>query len=483
MSRRTKIVATLGPAVDPPEVLAGILAAGVDMARVNFSHGGEAEHLARVARLRETADRLGKVVAVMADLPGPKLRAKVPRAIALKAGDTIHFSVSDTPEFDGDITITEPEMLADVRPGQRILLDDGRLQLEAGTITGTRLSALVVVGGTLLPNKGVNLPDTEISGPTVTPRDLLALEIAAKAGVDWLALSFVRGPDAADELRRAAAKVGITVPVLAKIERPEAVRRAAAIIAAFDGIMVARGDLGVEMPLEQVPTIQKGLIQEAFTAGKPVITATDMLDSMRQNPRPTRAEASDVANAVFDGTDALMLSGETAVGEYPVEAVRCMARIAEQTEQHLFDANRRPKPFDFVRPGEEIESEITEATVRLAEDLRADAIITPTYTGRTARLLARYRPTALVVALGPTPAVVRQLAVSWGVVPLLMPALGDGESRIMTSVRAAFEAGAVKAGDRLVAIAGRPLQGGQHQPTIRVVRVGPAGESLSPRAD
>ncbi|MCZ2343329.1 MAG: pyruvate kinase [Bacteroidales bacterium] len=479
--RRTKIVATLGPAVDPPEILAGILQAGVDVARVNFSHGSEAEHLGRVTRFREAAERQGKVVAVLADLPGPKLRIRMPDPLPLKPADTLYFSLAPNPIAPGDLTITEPEILADVKAGQRILLDDGRLQLEAGPIVGQRLSAKVVVGGTLLPNKGVNLPDTQITSSPITPRDLEAIRVAAKAGADWLALSFVCGPEAAAELRAAAAVVGLHVPVLAKVERPDAVRRASAIVAAFDGIMVARGDLGVEMPLEQVPTIQKGLILEAYTAGKPVITATDMLDSMRKNPRPTRAEASDVANAVFDGTDALMLSGETAVGEYPIEAVQCMANIAKQTEQHIYESNRRPKPLDFVRPGEEIETETTEAAVRLAEDLRVDAIVTPTFSGRTARLIVRHRPAAPVIALGPNLAIVRQLAVSWGVTPVLMNPLQPGESRMMASVRDAYLAGAVKVGNRVVVIAGHPLEGGQHQPTIRVLRVGEGGASLSPR--
>src|SRR5262245_5807909 len=335
MPRRTKIVATLGPATDTPDMMDAILRAGADVVRINFSHGSAEEHIGRIARFREAASPVAKFAAVLADLPGPKLRVKMPAPRTLTPGEAVYFALPPEPVEPNDLTLTEPEVLPEVRPGQRMLLDDGRLQLEAVGVTGSRLEARVVVGGQLLPNKGLNLPDTPLSIPTVTDRDREALAIAAKAGVDWVALSFVRGPAAADEVRGAAGMVGLKVPMIAKIERPEAVTRAAAIVAAFDGIMVARGDLGVEIPLERVPTVQKMLIAEARAAGKPVITATDMLDSMRENPRPTRAEASDVANAIFEGTDAVMLSGETAVGKYPVEAVACMHRIAVETESHL----------------------------------------------------------------------------------------------------------------------------------------------------
>jgi pyruvate kinase len=480
MSRRTKIVATLGPAVDAPETLAELLNAGVDVARINFSHGAAEEHLQRITRLRETADKLGKVVAVLGDLPGPKLRVRLPEARELVDGDTVHFSLNHEPGSADELVITEPELLADVRPGQRLLLDDGRLQLVARATVGQRLSTRVLVGGTLHPNKGINLPDTQIQVPAVTPRDRDALATAARVGVDWLALSFVRGPEAAEELRIAAAEFGLKVPVLAKIERPEAVRRVAAIVAAFDGIMVARGDLGVEMPLEQVPTIQKSLITEANTAGKPVITATDMLDSMRNNPRPTRAEASDVANAVYDGSDALMLSGETAIGHYPIEAVRCMARIAEETERHLFEVNRRQRSLELFQPGQEIVQQLAEATVGLAENLGAAAIITPTRTGRTARLLTKYRPRTPVIALGPSPTILRRMAVYWGVLPVPLAPLTPGDDRIVAAVRDAFAANAVAVGDRVVVLAGHPVEGGRHYPTIRVVQVGEGGASVAP---
>ena len=477
MSRRTKIVATLGPATDTPDVLDAVLRAGVDVARVNFSHGAADEHIGRVQRFREAAKRVGKFVAVLADLPGPKLRVKMAALRFLNAGDTVTFSLTDTPVDISDLVITEPEMLADVRPGHRMLLDDGRLQLEAGETKDGRVFARVTVGGTLHPNKGLNLPDTPLTMPALTDRDHKAILVAAKAGVDWVAVSFVRGPEAADEVRGACGAAGMKVPVLAKIERPEAVGRAGAIVAAFDAIMVARGDLGVELPLERVPTVQKTLIAEARAAGKPVITATDMLDSMRNNPRPTRAEASDVANAIFDGTDAVMLSGETAVGSYPVEAVACMSRIATETEAHLHRA--RPSGV-YDASGDDIDDPITLAACSLADEVNAAAIVTPTLSGRTAKLVARHRPRASVVAVAPTDAVLQRLALVWGITPVRMTPVAPGGDRMATAVHDAFAAGTVKAGERVVVLAGHPIAGGPRFPTLRVVRVDASGASCEP---
>ncbi len=480
MPRRTKIVATLGPATDDPAVLAALVAAGLDAARVNFSHGTPDEHLARVARLRAEADRQQKVVAVLADLPGPKLRVRIPGPRPLLPKEAVYFSLSAEPSRPGDIAITEPAALADVRPGQRLLLDDGKLQLVAKGTEAGRLATEVVIGGTLLENKGLNLPDTPLSIPPVTDRDREALAVAAKAGVDWLALSFVRGPAAADELRKAAAEVGLSVPVMAKLERPEAVRRAGAIVIAFDGVMVARGDLGVETPLEELPMVQKRLIAEARAHGKPVVTATEMLDSMRFSPRPTRAEASDVANAICDGTDAVMLSGETAVGKYPVEAVATMARIAAETERHLEPpGGAEINPF-LARPADGIDESVAETACRLAREVGAAAIVAPTLSGRTARMLARHRPWPRVVAPAPTAAVLRRMAIVWGIEPVPMGPLEPGADRLAAAVRDAFTAGAVQAGDRVVVTAGHPTEGGPRSPTLRVVKVGEGGASLEP---
>ncbi|AMV23620.1 Pyruvate kinase [Gemmata sp. SH-PL17] len=479
MSRRTKIVSTLGPATDSPDVLDAILRAGVDVARVNFSHGAPEEHIGRVANFRAAAQRVGKFAAVLADLPGPKLRVKISSLRFLNAGDKVHFSLTSTPVDVSDLVITEPEMLADVRPGHRMLLDDGRLQLEAGEISDGRVVARVVVGGTLHPNKGLNLPDTPLTMAALTERDHGALAVAARAGVDWVAVSFVRGPEAADEVRAACAALGMNVPVLAKIERPEAVGRAGAIVAAFDAIMVARGDLGVELPLERVPTVQKRLIAEARAAGKPVITATDMLDSMRNNPRPTRAEASDVANAIFDGTDAVMLSGETAVGSYPIEAVACMHRIAVETESHLRHS-RTPHTMSFDAASDDIDNTITLAACSLADEVNASAIVTPTLSGRTAKLVTRNRPWTPVVAVAPTDAILQRLALVWGITPVRMTPVAPGGDRMATAVEDAFKAGTVAPGERVVILAGHPIAGGPRFPTVRVVRVGEGGTSCEP---
>jgi pyruvate kinase len=479
MFRRTKIVATLGPATDSPDMMDAILRAGADVVRINFSHGSAEEHVSRITRFREAARRVGKFAAVLADLPGPKLRVKMTGARTLSPGDSVYFALSPQPVELSDLTLTEPEVLVEVRPGQRMLLDDGRLQLEAVAVNGSRLEARVVVGGLLSPNKGLNLPDTPLTIATVTDRDREALAIAAKAGVDWVALSFVRGPAAADEVRGAAGMVGLKVPIIAKVERPEAVSRAQAVVAAFDGIMVARGDLGVEIPLERVPTVQKMLIAEARAAGKPVITATDMLDSMRENPRPTRAEASDVANAIFDGTDAVMLSGETAVGKYPVEAVACMHRIAVETESHLLHSGAS-KGSRFVRPDGGINDSITEAACELAAEVGAAALVVPTLSGRTARLVARCRPWARVVAVAPTDRVLQCLAMVWGITPVRMTPAGNGGDRMATAVRDAFAAGTVCPGERAVVLAGHPIEGGPLYPTIRIVRVGEGGKCEEP---
>ena len=479
MPRRTKIVATLGPMTDTPEALDRILRAGVDMARINFSHGSAEEHLARIGRFRAAAEQLGKIAAVMADLPGPKLRAKLPQSRELKTGETISFSLSNQPVHADDIVITEPEILADVRAGQRILLDDGRLQLVANSPGNGRLTARVTDGGTLSSNKGINLPDTPLSISSVTDRDRAALVVAARAKVDWVALSFVRSPDAAKEVRFAMDEVGLKCPVIAKMERPEAVNRAASITRAFDGIMVARGDLGVEIPLERVPMAQKQLIAEAKAAGKPVITATDMLDSMRTNPRPTRAEASDVANAIFDGTDAVMLSGETAIGQYPVESVACMARIAEETESHLEKHGDRVFNLPFV-VGEAVDDPLAQAACELSAELNAAAIIVPTLSGRTAKLVARHRPWARIIATAPTPEILRGMAVVWGITPVPMTPSTSGSDRTSGAVRDAFTAGVVAVGERVIVLAGHPIAGGSRLPTIRVVRVGEGGEVSEP---
>jgi pyruvate kinase len=475
MERRTRIVATLGPASQKPQILESMIRAGLDVARINFSHGEPAEKIADIAAVRDAARRIGRNVAVLADLPGPKLRVRIPRKIELTAGSSI--SICASPNCSADLDVTEPECLGEVRPGQRVLMDDGRLQLVADRLESGRLIAKVTVGGELSPNKGLNLPDTHLTIPALTERDRAALNIASQCDVDWIALSFVRDAWAGAQLRREAAEFGLHVPIIAKIERPEAVDRADEIIGAFDGVMVARGDLGVEIPLERVPSVQKRLIALARKAGKPVITATDMLDSMRENPRPTRAEASDVANAIYDGTDAVMLSGETAVGKYPVESVNCMDRIAREVECEIANDSR----YRLTLPPGPIDDHVTHLTCDLAHDVNADAIVTPTMSGRTARLIARHRPAATIVAPTASESVLRQMAMIWGVrpVPLETP-LPRGADRLEAAIRSAFNQGAICEGQLVVVLAGHPSEGGDRFPTIRLVRIGPGGTSTQP---
>lgn len=477
--RRTRIVATLGPATDPPDVLRAILRAGVDVARINFSHGNADEHLQRIARLREAAAELKKPVAVLADLPGPKLRVRLAAERRLVINQDVRFSKLANPIQPDDLVLSEPELLENVLTGQRILLDDGRLQLEASEIRGDCVIARVNVGGVLLPNKGVNLPDTPLTIPALTDRDRAAIAVAARGNVDWLALSFVRSAEAGAELKEEARKHNLNIPILAKMERPEAVAHAAAIIAAFDGIMVARGDLGVEIALERVPTVQKKLIALARQAGKPVITATDMLDSMRQNPRPTRAEAGDVANAIYDGTDAVMLSGETAVGLYPVDAVACMARIAVEAEAHFGIVDHAL--VYRSEGGCSIDDHITQTVVELAEKIGADAIITPTVSGRTPRLIARHRPATAIIAPVPNESILRQLSLVWGVQPVMREdSKRPGDDRMSAALKAAFDHGTVQVGQRVILLSGHPIAGGSHLPTIRFVSVGEGGAPAEP---
>ena len=474
LQRRTRIVATLGPATDPSGVPEALLSAGLDVVRINYAHGSAIEHAERVARWRLLSRNASRHLGVLADLPGPKLRVLLSEPLSLESGQSV--TAGRTAGADADFHVTEPELLDDLKAGQRVLLDDGRLQLRVARLEAARIVLRVEAGGTLLPNKGANLPDSVLAVPALTSRDHAALAAAAVAAPDWLALSFVRSPDAADALRSAARSHGLDLPVLAKIERPEAVECSRAIIEAFDGIMVARGDLGVEIALEQVPHVQKQLIRQARAAGKPVLTATDMLDSMRGSSRPTRAEVSDVASAVRDGSDALMLSAETAIGSYPVAAVTWMDRIAREAEKHFRDEERM-----VVVPHDEIRDHVTHVTCSLAREVSAAAIIVPTNSGRAARLVARHRPSVPIVAPTSSEALRRRLALVWGLqtVPLDL-APQPGEDRLELVLRAAFTHGAVRSGDRVVVLAEHPAERGERFPTIRVARVGEGGRSCEP---
>ena len=447
---RTKIICTIGPASREPDVLNNLIAAGMDVARLNFSHGDHAFHADTIARVRAAASAAGKPVALLADLQGPKLRVgDMGAGLLLEAGKTVVLTTAPLIGQAGLVPIQYADLPGVVRQGERILLDDGLLELEVRSVSGQEITCQVLTGGLLTSKKGMNLPDASLSTPAITDKDRADLAFALGQGVDWVALSFVRSAAEVRELKaliRAANPLDQPTLVIAKIEKPQAVIAIEEIIADADGIMVARGDLGVE-----VPVIQKRIIRLCNQAGKPVITATQMLDSMIRNPRPTRAEASDVANAVFDGTDAVMLSGETATGLYPVTTVQTMAHIIQQAEQA---ASWSLRFTDESVVKVTVAQAVAHASCETARDLKAKAIIAPTLSGSTARLVARFRPQAPVVAVTPSAQTQRQLMLSWGIYPLLADRETTTDRMLADAIRAAQRQGFVNLGDTVVVTAG-----------------------------
>jgi pyruvate kinase len=455
--RRTKIVCTLGPAVDGPGQLALLAQAGMDVARLNFSHGTYDEHRARYDAVRAAAAETGKCLAVLQDLCGPKIRVgNVANGTRLRQDAQFTLTTRDVPGNEEAVHLPVPEMFVAVRPGDRLLLDDGLLELVVTEKTDTDLVTRVVTGGTLGSKKGISAPGVPLDIPAVTEKDEADVRFGLGLGVDYVALSFVGQAADVHRLRRIMEDAGRVVPIIVKIEKPQAVENLDEILAAADGAMVARGDLGVEMPVEQMPAVQKHLIRACNRLGKPVITATQMLDSMIRNPRPTRAEVTDIANAVLDGTDAVMLSGETAVGAYPFDAVRTMARIAEFAEEgmdysRLFDERR-------VQYGAEtVTDAIAEAVATIAHDRAAAAILCSTSSGNTARQLAKYRPKCPILAGTASEDTYRQMALSWGVRPMLVPFPDDTDGMIRNTVEAAVGADLVADGDFVVMTAGTPI--------------------------
>ncbi len=452
---RTKIVCTIGPASRSPDVLTSLIRAGMDVARLNFSHGDHALHAGLIAQVRAAAASAGREVALLADLQGPKLRiGDMGAGVMLHAGETVTLTTQPIVGQPGLIPVQYASLPSVVRQGERILLDDGLLELVVRSVSGADIACLVVTGGLLTSKKGMNLPDASLSIPAITGKDRADLMFALQQGVDWIALSFVRSAAEVRELKaliQAANPLDQPPLVAAKIEKPQAVGAIEEIIADADGIMVARGDLGIEMRTEEVPVIQKRIIRLCNQAGKPVITATQMLDSMMRNPRPTRAEASDVANAVFDGTDAVMLSGETASGLYPVAAVETMAHIVQQAEQARGWSARHgdASPVKMT-----VAQAMAHASCETARDLRATAIITPTVSGSSARMVARFRPEAPIVAVTPSVQTQRQLLLSWGVYPLLASRETNTDRMIADAIRAAHQHGFVQPGDTTVVTAG-----------------------------
>jgi pyruvate kinase len=455
MTRRTKIVCTIGPASGAPDILRAMIAAGMDVARLNFSHGKHEDHRRTLDTVREAAVKEGRVVPVLQDLQGPKIRIGEMKdgSILLHKGQQLRLTTTPLPLSDENLVyVSYPTLVHDVEVGRHILLDDGQLELAIVEKDDETVLTEVVVGGQLRSRKGVNLPHIRTSTPSLTEKDVHDLAFGLTSDVDIIALSFVRNESDVRDLIRRVRESGKRVSVIAKIEKPEAVHRIDNILKEADGIMVARGDLGIEMPLSKVPGTQKSIIQKCLHAGKPVITATQMLESMIENPRPTRAEASDVANAVLDGTDAVMLSGETAMGKYPVRVVEVMAKIVEEAEQ-----NRQ----HFYRHQPEGSLEVTEAisytAFEVAEQVQAAAIVCLTASGATARAIARYRPSMPIYAFTDDERVVRQLGLTWGTRTFYIPSQKDTDQGVRLVHRILLEQGLVKWGDLLVITAGMPL--------------------------
>ncbi|MCP6757610.1 MAG: pyruvate kinase [Fischerella sp. CENA71] len=457
--RRTKIVATIGPATSSPEMLKAIIEAGATTLRLNFSHGSHADHQRNIRLIRQTAFELNQPVGILQDLQGPKIRlGKFENgSIVLAKGD--RFTLTNRPVVGTqEISCVTYDYLADEVPVRaRILLDDGRVEMVVEEIDKEKgdLHCRVTVPGTLSNNKGVNFPGVYLSIKAMTDKDREDLMFGLDQGVDWVALSFVRNPQDVMEIKELISSAGKNVPVIAKIEKHEAIEQMEAILALCDGVMVARGDLGVELPAEDVPMLQKRLIATANRLGIPIITATQMLDSMVSNPRPTRAEVSDVANAILDGTDAVMLSNETAVGKFPVEAVATMARIAEKIEQENIQNNNASQVRDRKRS---IPNAISQAVGQIAQQLGAAAIMSLTQTGSTARNVSKFRPWTPILAITPHVNVARQLQLVWGVKPLLVLELPSAGQTFQAAINVALENNLVFEGDLVVMTAGT-LQG------------------------
>ena len=461
--RRTKIVATVGPASRSREQLERLVLAGVNVFRLNFSHGTHEEHLAVIGSVREIAARLHRPIALLQDLSGPKIRTgRVRDGVLLVNGARLAITTDISVEGSSELISTTYEALPrDVKPGDRVLLDDGNLELRVVGLAGGRVECEVVDGGPLRSNKGMNLPGVALSTPALTEKDRRDLAFGVQHMVDFVALSFVRQAQDVEQTKQLLDSLGARTPVIAKIEKPQALDNLEAILAVADGVMVARGDLGVELGTENVPIAQKRIIAAANRAGRVVITATQMLESMIENPRPTRAEASDVANAILDGTDAVMLSGESAVGKFPVEAVETMARIAGYTEEHgassirqRGDARRGDLASGPEAPGTPVTRSLTRVAASVAEELGCKLIVAFTESGITARLVALHRPRMPVVAVTHEDSVYRQLALWWGVVPVKSDFVENTDELLSGGEQRLKVRGLVDKGDTILMLSG-----------------------------
>lgn len=480
-SKRTKIVATIGPASQDAGMLRAMIRAGMDVARINFSHGDHETHARNIASIRRLAEEEDAVVAVLADIPGPKLRlGKLTQdPLELTAGDTVRLTARDNVDEDNpfEVPMPHPDVVSDLRPGERLLLDDGQLEFVVRSLQNGDAVCEVVIGGLLHSRKGVSVPDTSLSLSSITEADRLHIEFALSQGVDYIAMSFVRSGDDIRELRWLMRHLNGDAALIAKIEKAEAIENFDDILSQSDGIMVARGDLGVETPAEMVPVHQKNIIRKCNAAGKPVITATQMLQSMIENPRPTRAESTDVANAIFDGTDAIMLSGETAVGKYPIQAVEMMVRIAHIAERYLRhhdELHTAELTFQLLQNERQktIPAAISHVTSRIADMLDAKLIVASTWSGYTARRVARVRPNTPILATTPNPVTFRRLALVWGVTPILVDEFKTIDEMIDVVTKTAQAEKLVEENDLMVIIGGVPFGIGSQTNFMKVMRVG-----------
>ncbi|MGQ9647756.1 MAG: pyruvate kinase [Thermodesulfobacteriota bacterium] len=454
--RKTKIVCTIGPASESPEKLEALIRAGMDVARLNFSHGTREEHLKKIETIRQVAERLGKSVSILQDLSGPKIRVgKVKEGgVELKRGEKILLTNRQMIGDEQGVTVSYALLSKEVRPGDTILLSDGTIELRVLGSNGQDVQCQIVVGGILTSHKGVNFPTRSILAQAFTEKDRQDLLFGIEHGIDLIALSYVRGAEDIESVRSLLKRESSDLPIIAKIERKEALEHIDEIVRASDGMMVARGDLGVETPLEKIPNVQKQLIRKANGLGKPVITATQMLRSMVDHIQPTRAEVTDVVNAVYDGTDAVMLSEETASGQFPVEAARMMAKIARSAEEEFpFDQFLKRQMEDAM----DLPQAISYAASLLAKEVKAVAIVTPTESGSTARWVSRLRPRQPILALSRHPSTTKRLNLCWGVCPIVVPDWKDTDDMLERAKRIPKELGMAKEGDRIIIIAGVPI--------------------------
>ncbi|MEV0295522.1 pyruvate kinase [Nocardia sp. NPDC050710] len=452
MMRRTKIVCTLGPATATEDRIRELVESGMDVARLNFSHGEHADHAENYKKVRQASDTVGRAVGILADLQGPKIRLGrfIEGRTVWATGEEVRITVDDVDGTHDRVSTTYKELAKDAKPGDRLLVDDGKVGLTVTGVEGNDVVCRVTEGGPVSNNKGVSLPGMDVSVPALSEKDIEDLEFALKLGVDFIALSFVRSPSDVELVHDVMDRVGRRVPVIGKLEKPEAIDNLEAVVLAFDAVMVARGDLGVELPLEQVPIVQKRAIQMARENAKPVIVATQMLESMIENSRPTRAEASDVANAVLDGADAVMLSGETSVGAYPIETVRTMARIVHAVET---ESTRVPPLTHVPRTKRGV---ISYAARDIGERLNAKALVAFTQSGDTVRRLARLHTPLPLLAFTPLPEVRSQLALTWGTETFIVPTVKSTDAMIHQVDVALLSMGRYQKGDLVVIVAGSP---------------------------